>query len=250
MNPNDGWVNFSDYLDLNREASQRQLQTALDARQGDADAIRTNADRNFNRAYGAGFEGNTADYGRGADQQQLAMSYGNFVEGLSDPSRLEAYFQKAGAGGNSMLDAGLASVAGGGQIQEAQKGLAALRNYITEREVDTQARVEEGQQGRERANAQEAARKQKNAQWFDIDKRNSENQRAYAEQRRQADIAFADDQKGADNPFAQPGAITAEQQQYYKRRLNEFDPTGRRFGAAPAMNSFLPSWAKPKPGGF
>ena len=146
MNPNDGWVNFADYLSLNKDASQRQLQGVLDEQGANADTIRTNAQRQRAQAFSNGMDGEALNTNRDAQTGKLLMSYGNFVEGLSDPARLEAYFAKNGGGGNSALDAGLASVAGAGQIQEAQKGLSALRNYVGEASADSANRYQQGQQ--------------------------------------------------------------------------------------------------------
>ena len=80
MNPQDGWVNFADYLELNKDASQRQLQGALDSRKGDAEQIRANADRNYARAGQAGFEGNTA----------IALPHEKLRAALKKYNRLEA----------------------------------------------------------------------------------------------------------------------------------------------------------------
>lgn len=152
----DGWVNFADYLALNKDASQRQLQATLDAQQGNADTLRANATRNKAQAFNRGMDGDTAQDGRAEQSQKLMLDYGSFVEGLGDPSRLEAYFAKSGAGGNSALDAGLASVAGAGQIQEAQKGLSALRQYIDTTNTDATQRYQEGQQFTQTQRANEA----------------------------------------------------------------------------------------------
>ncbi len=153
MNPQDGWVNFADYLELNRDASQRQLQGALDEQAPNAETIRTNAQRQRAQAFNAGMSGEEQNNGFGAQSQKLSMEYGQFVEGLSDPARLEAFFAKRSGGGNSMLDAGLASVAGAGQIQEAQKGLSQLRQYVDTASADTERRTQEGAQFGERQRA-------------------------------------------------------------------------------------------------
>ena len=250
----DGWANFADYLSLNKDASQRQLQAALDEQAPNAEMIRGNAQRQYANAGHLGFEGNDINQGHGGEQEKLMMDYGSFVEGLSDPDRLKDYFDKHGAGGNSALDAGLASVAGAGQIQEAQKGLNALQNYVTEKGVDAQARYATGQQAKERALSQEQARQAQNARWVDLDKQGSQRQAQWAKDQRARDIAFADSQKGADNPFAQPGADPVERDRYYSARIKEFDPLGQRVGSwksAPSESyaGAFPSWAK-KPGGF
>ena len=247
----DGWANFADYLSLNKDASQRQLQGVLDEQAPNAEMIRSNAQRQFANAGQLGFEGNDINQGHGGEQEKLMMDYGQFVEGLSDPSRLQAYFAKHGAGGNSALDAGLASVAGAGQIQEAQKGLTALQNYVTEKGVDAQTRYEGGQQARAQANAQEAQRQKYNASWKNIDQTNSADQAKFAADRQRADETFADARRGTSD---------------YRQRMAEFDPTGARFkgqsNQQPARNSLgmtnagriavadpFPSWAR-KPGGF
>lgn len=246
MNPQDGWVNFADYLELNKDASQRQLQGALDSRKADAEQIRANADRNYARAGQAGFEGNTVDYGRGGEQQKLTMQYGDFVEGLSDPARLESFFAKQAGGGNSMLDAGLASVAGAGQIQEAQKGLEKLRNYVTEREVDTETRRQGGEAARDNVAAQERARQESNARLsFDPIAQRRVNERARTEQ---ANQAFLNTSPVSDNPFWDKEGYTkssGDLRKSYDADLAKFDPFGKRFAAAKPFST-MPSWAKPK----
>ena len=224
----------------------------LDEQGANADTIRTNAQRQRAQAFSNGMDGEALNTNRDAQTGKLLMSYGNFVEGLSDPARLEAYFAKNGGGGNSALDAGLASVAGAGQIQEAQKGLSALRNYVTEKGVDAQERYQTGQQTRERADSQAAAEQARRQQQADFQRsKQPEDQRGMTNR---ANQAFLNTSSVSDNPFWDPNAYagsTGQQRKNFDTDLAKLDPFGKRFAKAPAApkSNIFPSWV-PKPGGF
>ena len=249
MNPTDGWTNFADYLALNKDASQRQLQGVLDEQAPNAEMIRSNAQRQFANAGQLGFEGNDINQGHGGEQEKLMMDYGQFVEGLSDPSRLQAYFAKHGAGGNSALDAGLASVAGAGQIQEAQKGLTALQNYVTEKGVDAQERYATGQQAKQNVSLQEQARLDSNARLSRDPAKAMQDRQLQAQrwgnQRNQA--ALDTSGKYGDNwgGRADYASSTGELRKAYDTDIKTNDPLGRRFARAAPQNPYPSWWKKP-----
>ncbi|MCX6951227.1 MAG: hypothetical protein NTV51_03445, partial [Verrucomicrobia bacterium] len=153
-------------------------------------------------------------------------------------------------GGNSMLDAGLASVAGAGQIQEAQKGLERLRNYVTERGIDTEERYQGGQEARAREEQKLANERSRNAGWRDPQVERDNARRLVDERRREA-RAWEKGESWAKNPYLPDGSNRKEVEELFRSTAHLKPPPAPNKWDAPGvgrtpMPSYLPSWAKPK----
>ena len=132
-----GFVNFAEYLGLNKEAGEQMTERLMGEGNKLRDEANANADAHLNsaRAAGEGSAGGEESYVAAGERSRVGLtSYGKFMGGLNDPAARQVLMEKLyGKGSVSWLDSALVGGAGAGQIAQGDGDLQSAKRYAEDR---------------------------------------------------------------------------------------------------------------------
>ena len=138
-----GFVNFAEYLGLNKEAGEQMTERLM----GEGNKLRDEANAASDSLYasaseaGEGGETNEKSYVGAQERVRRGLtSYGKFMGGLNDPAERQVLMEKLyGKGSVSWLDSALAGGAGAGTFARGQDELAQTQRTALGRGVEAEA---------------------------------------------------------------------------------------------------------------